>query len=116
MSVIESSLEKDQCRVDAAASERYSFAAPLQAAEFLADAAQDEFTQFFPDPASADGVIGFHAQQAGEKMKMLNAVLALRSVSYRPTHTIAALLDHLREHRASFPAGFQDIPLTPFAG
>jgi hypothetical protein len=48
----------------------------LQGAEFLADAAQDEFTQLFPDPASADGVIGFHAQQAGEKMKMLNAVLA----------------------------------------
>jgi HEPN domain-containing protein len=49
----------------------------------LRKAAQDEFTveKLFPDPASPDEVIGFHAQQVVEKT--LKAVLALRAVPYR---------------------------------
>ncbi len=82
----------------------------------LRKANQDQFTleKLFPDPASPDEVIGFHAQQAVEKM--LKAVLALRSVPYRPTHNLATLLDLLRQYQISFPAEFEETRrLTPYA-
>ena len=82
----------------------------------LRKAAQDEFTleKLFPDPASPDEVIGFHAEQAVEKT--LKAVLALSEVPYPPTHNLALLLDLLFEHRIVSPPAFEDIRrLTPFA-
>lgn len=53
----------------------------------LRKAAQDEFTlkKLSPDPASPDEVMGFHAQQAIEKM--LKAVLSLAEIRYRRTMT-----------------------------
>jgi hypothetical protein len=49
----------------------------------LRKAAQDEFVllKLIPDPASPDEMIGFHAQQAIEKM--LKAVLAAKAIQYR---------------------------------
>jgi len=49
----------------------------------LQKAEQDEFAldKLIPDPNSPDEIIGFHAQQAIEKM--LKAVLALAAVRYR---------------------------------
>jgi HEPN domain-containing protein len=82
----------------------------------LPKAKHDQFTleKLFPDPASPNEVIGFHAQQA--VAKMLKAVLALRSVAYRPTHNLATLLGLLRQHQISFPAEFEETRrLTPFA-
>ena len=82
----------------------------------LRKAAQDEFTidKPFSDPASPDEVIGFHAQQAVEKM--LKAVLALASVRYRRTHDIVELIDLLRDHGQPFPKELEDVRrLTPFA-
>ncbi len=82
----------------------------------LRKARQDEFTleKLIPDPASPDEVIGFHAQQAVEKM--LKAVLALASIQYRRTHDLVELLDLLRESNISFPAQLDEVRhLTPFA-
>jgi len=82
----------------------------------LRKAKEDEFTveKLVPDPASPDEVIGFHAQQAIEKM--LKAVLALHSVSYRYTHDLAELLDLLRQSKISFPEMLEEArQLTPYA-
>lgn len=87
-----------------------------RAARLLRKAAQDEFTieKLLPDPASPDEVIGFHAQQAIEKM--LKAVLALWSVRYRRTHDIVELIDLVRQKIDTFPADLEDLRrLSPFA-
>jgi HEPN domain-containing protein len=90
---------------------------PLEHAELLMrKARQDEFTmqKLIPDPASPDDVIGFHAQQAVEKM--LKAVLAIHSVCYRRTHDLVDLLDILRGNAISYPEDIEEIRrLTPFA-
>lgn len=82
----------------------------------LRKAVQDEFTikKLIPDPASPDEVIGFHAQQAVEKL--LKAVLAFASVRYRRTHDLVELIDLLRENRLPLPEGLEDVRrLNPFA-
>ena len=82
----------------------------------LRKAAQDEFTiaKLLSDPKSPDEVIGFHAQQAMEKM--LKAVLSLKSVPYRRTHDLVELIDLLRENRIAFPDDLEDSRhLAPFA-
>jgi len=90
---------------------------PLEHGELLMrKARQDEFTmqKLIPDPASPDDVIGFHAQQAVEKM--LKAVLAINSVRYRRTHDLVELLDILRGNAISYPEDIEEIRrLTPFA-
>ncbi len=81
----------------------------------LHKAAQDKFTikKLIPDPASPDEVIGFHAQQAVEKL--LKAVLAFASVRYRRTHDLE-LIDLLRENGPSFSEALEDVRrLNPFA-
>jgi len=90
---------------------------PRELAEMLLrKAGQDEFTleKLVPDPASPDEVIGFHAQQAVEKI--LKAVLANASVSYRHTHDLVELFDLLRKNSLPYPAEFEEARrLTPFA-
>jgi len=82
----------------------------------LRKAGQDEFAleKLVPDPASPDEVIGFHAQQAVEKM--LKAVLADASIPYRHTHDLVQLFDLLRKNRLPYPAELEEARrLTPFA-
>jgi HEPN domain-containing protein len=82
----------------------------------LHKAQQDEFAleKLIPDPASPDEIIGFHAQQAVEKM--LKAVLTNSAVYYRRTHNLDALLGLLRDNSISFPGELEDVGrLTPFA-
>jgi len=82
----------------------------------LRKAAQDEFAlaKLVSDPESPDELIGFHAQQAVEKM--LKAVLAVKGVCYRPIHDLTELMELLRDNAISFPAGLEDSRrLTPFA-
>ncbi len=82
----------------------------------LRKARQDEFTleKLVPDPASPDEVIGFHAQQAVEKM--LKAVLAQSAVPYRRTHDLLELFDLLRKNSLSYPVDLEETRrLTPFA-
>ena len=76
----------------------------------------DEFTveKLIPDPASQDEIIGFHAQQAVEKL--LKAVLAHHALPYPRIHDLTELVDLLRENRISFPENLEEIDrLTPFA-
>ncbi len=82
----------------------------------LRKARGDEFTveKLIPDPASQDEIIGFHAQQAVEKL--LKAVLAHNAVPYPRIHDLTELVDLLRENKISFPENLEEIDrLTPFA-
>jgi HEPN domain-containing protein len=82
----------------------------------LRKAEQDEFAldKLIPDLDSPDEIIGFHAQQAIEKM--LKAVLALAAVRYRWSHDLVELLDLLRKNSISYPEALEEITaLTPFA-
>lgn len=89
----------------------------LEAAEALLGAAgQDEAVvrELLDNPRIGDAVIGFHAQQAVEKLS--KAVFARRGIDYPLTHDIATLLDQLG--REGLPG---DLPtdaaeeLTPWA-
>ncbi len=82
----------------------------------LRKAAQDEYTvtKLVPDPQASDEVIGFHAQQAVEKI--LKAVLAARGQTWRHTHDIVELIDAVRTAGIAFPHDLEDVRfLTPFA-
>lgn len=82
----------------------------------LRKAAQDEFTlqKLLPDPSSPDEVIGFHAQQAIEKL--LKAVLSIRGIMYRKTHDLVEIIDLLRDSGVDFPMELEDVrKLSPFA-
>ena len=86
------------------------------AALLLRKAAQDEFTvrKLMADPGSPDEIIGFHAQQAVEKI--LKAVLAAREIRYRWTHDLVELIDLLRDNGVDFPQHLEDVRrLWPFA-
>ena len=79
-------------------------------------AAQDDFTvaKLLPDPEAPDEVIGFHAQQAIEKL--IKAVLSLREVRYRRTHDLVELIELLRENGIDFPESLEEVRLLgPFA-
>ncbi len=69
----------------------------------LRKASQDEFTvnKLLPDPQSPDEIIGFHAQQAVEKI--LKAVLTFRAVRYRRTHDLVELIDRIHDSGIGFP-------------
>ncbi|MCK5242047.1 HEPN domain-containing protein [bacterium] len=56
---------------------------------FLAKAAQDELAadKLSPMPESADEIVGFHLQQAAEKL--LKALLVFRGIEFRRTDSFA---------------------------
>jgi HEPN domain-containing protein len=89
---------------------------PDNAEVLLRKAKGDESTveKLLPDPTSHDEIIGFHAQQAVEKL--LKAVLAYHAVPYPRIHDLTELVDLLRENKISFPVDLEEIDrLTPFA-
>ena len=66
------------------------------------------------DSEIADDVIGFHAQQAVEKL--LKAVLADRDGEYPRVHDIDRLVDLLEAHNGSLPPQARELDeLTPWA-
>jgi HEPN domain-containing protein len=72
------------------------------------------FKKWHNDPQIANEIIGFHAQQAAEKM--LKAVLALHEIEFPLTHRLTDLIDLLKEHDINLPDGLDEIRfLTPFA-
>ena len=78
-------------------------------------AQQDELVldRLLGDPDVDDDTLGFHAQQAAEKM--LKALLAARSVDYPKTHNIRVLIELLANEGIRLPAELSDIDrLTPF--
>lgn len=79
-------------------------------------AAGDEkiLSRLIDDPDIPDDGVGFHAQQAVEKMT--KAVLAHNNVRYERTHNIAYLLELLRAAGISTPERAEDLPnLSPWA-
>jgi len=64
--------------------------------------------------AIPDAVIGFHAQQAIEKL--LKAVLAFRGIVFPRTHNLVALFKLVRDHGIPLLPSLDDaMQLTPFA-
>ncbi len=87
-----------------------------QAKQLLQKAAQDTLvlTKLGSDPEVADEILGFHAQQAAEKM--LKAVLAELQVSYPYTHRLSDMIDLLQDQGHTLPEGLAEVRLlTPFA-
>ena len=76
---------------------------------------QDAMGRLLDDPGAPDEVIGFHAQQAVEKM--MKAVLACRAVEFRRTHQLGELLTVLDDAGISYPSVLPEAAavLTPFA-
>ena len=61
-----------------------------------------------------DEIIGFHAQQAAEKL--LKALLMARNIPYRKTHDLRELIDLITDHDIQFPESLMEIrTLSPFA-
>jgi len=82
----------------------------------LQKAEQDRYAmnRLLDDPSAPDEVIGFHAQQAVEKMT--KAVLAQRAIQYRRTHQLEELAAILNDSSISYPPELSEaVALTPFA-
>ena len=91
-------------------------AAHDEARRLLAKAAEDEYVlgSLLPDPAAPDSMIGFHAQQAAEKI--LKAALFLAGAEPPRTHNLAALLDLARDSKVRLPHDAGELRwLTPYA-
>lgn len=86
------------------------------AEKFLRKADQDMtvLKKWRKDPDIAEEILGFHAQQAAEKM--LKAVLAYKGIEFPPTHRLTDLIDLIKEHSIILPDKLEDVRfLTPFA-
>ena len=78
-------------------------------------ARQDELVveRLLGDRDVDDDTLGFHAQQAAEKL--LKAVLTSRNVDYPRTHNLGVLVELLASNGIELPAELADIDrLTPF--
>ena len=85
-------------------------------AVLLAKAAQDEYVvDTLIDLAdSPDEVLGFHLQQAAEKI--LKAALLSLNVEYRFTHNLGELVFLIKKSGCTIPADLDEIrELTPYA-
>ena len=86
-----------------------------QALLFLRKAAQDEalLDAVIDSDKVSDEVIGFHCQQAAEKM--LKALLSDLGAAFHKTHELGALMDTLARSGAPLPVEFENLDeLTPF--
>jgi HEPN domain-containing protein len=82
---------------------------------FLRKAAQDEalLDAVIESDKVSDEVIGFHCQQAAEKM--LKALLSDLGAAFHKTHEPGALMDTLARSGAPLPGEFENLDvLTPF--
>ena len=86
-----------------------------QALLLLRKAAQDEalLDQVLTSAQVSDEIIGFHCQQAAEKI--LKALLSDLGVRFRKTHEIGALIALLAQAGHALPEQFENLDvLTPF--
>ena len=82
----------------------------------LQKAEQDRYVmnRLLEDPSAPDEAIGFHAQQAVEKMS--KAVLAHHAIEYRRTHQLRELVTLLHDSSIAYPVELTEaVSLTPFA-
>jgi HEPN domain-containing protein len=67
-----------------------------------------------PAKGIADDIVGFHCQQAVEKM--LKALLAERDVHYEKTHNLRYLIELLARHGLPMPGDLHEVvALSPYA-
>ena len=86
-----------------------------QAARFLKKAAEDEavLDLIFVSDKISDDVVGFHAQQAAEKL--LKALLSHLGLAFRRTHDLRGLIEVLEEGKCPVPDALVSIEeLTPY--
>ena len=91
-------------------------AASDEARRYLNKAIEDEYVvnRLLEDAAAPDSMVGFHAQQAAEKL--LKAALFLAEVAPPRTHNLAELLDLAATHCGDLPPNSEDLRwLTPYA-
>ena len=77
---------------------------------------QDQYVlnRFLEDTSIPDETLGFHAQQAVEKM--IKAVLAHRAIEYQRTHKLRRLVALLRSSNIAYPPELTEaVALTPYA-
>lgn len=90
---------------------------PREQGEMLArKAAADEalVDKVLDDPDIADELVGYHCQQAVEKL--LKARLVELGVNYPKTHNLLALVELLEDQGKQLPAELADLDLlTPYA-
>jgi HEPN domain-containing protein len=87
-----------------------------QALLLIRKAGQDQavLERLINDPGINDDTLGFHAQQAAEKL--LKALLALGGHPYPRSHNIGLLIDLLAEVGVTLPEELLAVEtLTPFA-
>jgi HEPN domain-containing protein len=66
------------------------------------------------DTEVADAIIGFHAQQAAEKL--IKAVLAARGVAFMKSHALSYLVGLVEEHHIDAPPALSEADvLSPWA-
>lgn len=79
--------------------------------------AQEDLTalrRWANDPEIADSILGFHAQQAVEKL--LKAVLVQRDVQFARTHDLKYLVELLADEELVLPVDVADlVDLTEYA-
>jgi len=86
-----------------------------QALLYLGKAAADEalLDEVLASPRVADETIGFHCQQAAEKL--LKALLSEHGVAFRRTPDLRELMDALTDAGHLLPPDLEDLDtLTPF--
>lgn len=86
------------------------------AVRLMTKAVQDEVTvdRLIDDASVADEVIGFHLQQAAEKL--LKAVLAEHGIDVRKTHNLVYRMDRLVDCDLDCPTDLRALQsLNPFA-
>ena len=86
------------------------------ALQFYTKAEQDEAVveRVIDDESIGDELIGFHCQQAVEKL--LKAALSDVSIEFRYTHDIGELIDLLADNGITLPEDLAELDiLTPFA-
>lgn len=82
----------------------------------LARAINDEtlVRKVSPDTDIADAIVGFHAQQAVEKL--IKAVLAARGVAFMKSHALSYLIGLVEEHEIGAPKELSEADvLSPWA-
>jgi len=83
---------------------------------FLRKASEDEalLDEVIDSPRVSDTTIGFHCQQAAEKL--FKALLSRLGVRFRKTHDLRELMDLLADHGYNLPTTLSEVDLlTPFA-
>ncbi len=91
-------------------------AASDEARRLLAKAAEDDYVldRLLEDAQAPEAVVGFHAQQAAEKL--LKAALFLAGVAPPRTHNLTELTDLAAESGLTLPDGCEALRwLTPYA-